>query len=140
MKRNSFIQRIVIAWGAIISLPLIHVLIQYLIPPEKATGASLPIRAGTVSEFSDGSVRLIRDGKHAVFVRQTSSGQIRSVSARCTHLGCLVEYLDQERLFRCNCHGSTFDPDGNNLTGPAVRPLPAQRVEVRGDDVYIDLS
>lgn len=45
-----------------------------------------------------------------------------AVSATCTHLGCLVE--EQGTGLQCPCHGSRFDRTGQNLNGPALRPLP----------------
>ncbi|HLF13329.1 MAG TPA: Rieske 2Fe-2S domain-containing protein [Bacteroidota bacterium] len=137
MTRKSFIQRILSAWASICSLPVVYTLVQYIIPPGTAAGTPAPVPVGKLSEFSPGTVKLFRQGKTALFVRETESGQIRSFSGKCTHLGCLVEFLEEEQKFRCNCHGSQFDPDGKNLSGPAVRPLQPYRVEVRGDDIYI---
>ena len=53
-------------------------------------------------------------------------GVLHAVSARCTHLGCLVQWNVGERSWDCPCHGSRFSPDGAVLNGPAVRPLQAQ--------------
>ncbi len=140
MTRNSFIQKIVTVWGMICSLPVIHVLIQYVIPPEQANSATVPVPAGKRSEFSPGTTKLIRQGKSAIFVRETATGQLRAFSAKCTHLGCLVELQESEQIFRCHCHGSTFDQDGRILSGPAVKSLPPYRVEVRGEDIFISLT
>jgi Rieske Fe-S protein len=52
-------------------------------------------------------------------------GALHAVSARCTHLGCLVAFNNAERSWDCPCHGSRFDVDGAVLQGPAVRPLRA---------------
>jgi cytochrome b6-f complex iron-sulfur subunit len=41
----------------------------------------------------------------------------------CTHLGCLYNWLDQEGIFGCPCHGSRFQPDGTYIQGPAPRNL-----------------
>jgi Rieske Fe-S protein len=49
--------------------------------------------------------------------------RLHTVSPRCTHLGCFVEWNTAERSWDCPCHGSRFDPDGAVLQGPAVRPL-----------------
>jgi len=80
---------------------------------------------------------MIREGKTALFVRETPSGQIRSFSAKCTHLGCIVELREDEQRIRCNCHGSIYDLDGNNIAGPAPRPLPPYRVEIRDGEVIV---
>jgi len=137
MTRNNFIQKILTAWATICSLPVLYVFMQYLIPPGKADGAPSTVAAGKRSAFVPGAVKFFRQGKSALFVKESESGQLRAFSARCTHLGCLVEFLDEEQKFRCNCHGSVFDADGNNLSGPAPRPLHPYRVEVQGDDIIV---
>jgi cytochrome b6-f complex iron-sulfur subunit len=139
MTRKGFIQRILSAWAAICSLPLIYALIRYLVPPVKAAASKAPVQVGKISEFTPGSVRLVKEGRTALFVTETDSGQIRSFSAKCTHLGCLVDYLEERKIYRCNCHGSTFDIEGKNLSGPAVKPLQPYRVEVRGDDILVNI-
>jgi Rieske Fe-S protein len=56
-------------------------------------------------------------------VHRDDSGQLHAVSARCTHLGCVVAFNQAERAWECPCHGSRFAPDGGVLQGPAVQPL-----------------
>jgi glycine/D-amino acid oxidase-like deaminating enzyme/nitrite reductase/ring-hydroxylating ferredoxin subunit len=53
----------------------------------------------------------------------TRDGEQHCVSARCTHLGCLVRWNDAEQSWDCPCHGSRFGPDGTVLEGPAKRDL-----------------
>jgi glycine/D-amino acid oxidase-like deaminating enzyme/nitrite reductase/ring-hydroxylating ferredoxin subunit len=61
------------------------------------------------------------DGRTAAY--RDDSGELHTVSARCTHLGCTVRWNDGERSWDCPCHGSRFDIDGSVLHGPAVHPL-----------------
>lgn len=50
-------------------------------------------------------------------------GKVRSVSAVCTHMGCLVGWNPTDRTWDCPCHGSRFNLDGEVLHGPAVTGL-----------------
>jgi glycine/D-amino acid oxidase-like deaminating enzyme/nitrite reductase/ring-hydroxylating ferredoxin subunit len=50
-------------------------------------------------------------------------GEVHAVSARCTHLGCIVSWNAAEKSWDCPCHGSRFSIDGAVLQGPAVRDL-----------------
>jgi glycine/D-amino acid oxidase-like deaminating enzyme/nitrite reductase/ring-hydroxylating ferredoxin subunit len=56
-------------------------------------------------------------------VSRTQDGVVHVVSARCTHLGCLVRWNRWEQSWDCPCHGSRFTPDGHVLHGPASQPL-----------------
>jgi glycine/D-amino acid oxidase-like deaminating enzyme/nitrite reductase/ring-hydroxylating ferredoxin subunit len=55
---------------------------------------------------------------------RTLDGTLHEVSARCTHLGCLVRWNATEQSWDCPCHGSRFAPDGQVREGPASAPLP----------------
>ncbi|WHX23339.1 FAD-dependent oxidoreductase [Streptomyces malaysiensis subsp. malaysiensis] len=74
-----------------------------------------------------GLVAVVRLGGRQRAVHRDEKGRLRSLSARCTHLGCLVRFNDAERTWECPCHGSRFAVDGSVLQGPAVRPL--KRIE-----------
>ena len=50
-------------------------------------------------------------------------GRVHAISARCTHLGCIVAWNPAETSWDCPCHGSRFSVDGEILQGPAVRGL-----------------
>ena len=54
---------------------------------------------------------------------------LRVLSARCTHLGCLITHAAGDLLV-CPCHGSRFRLDGTVVSGPAVRPLATLPYEV----------
>lgn len=51
---------------------------------------------------------------------------IRVYSAKCTHLGCLINKIEGEELV-CQCHGSRFSKDGSPVKGPAARRLEVLR-------------
>jgi nitrite reductase/ring-hydroxylating ferredoxin subunit len=45
-----------------------------------------------------------------------------ALSARCTHLGCVLRRTADG--FACPCHGARFDANGQVISGPARRSLP----------------
>ena len=59
----------------------------------------------------------------AVAAYRDESGALHAVSARCTHLGCLVAWNAAEKTWDCPCHGSRFTCDGAVIQGPAVEDL-----------------
>jgi nitrite reductase/ring-hydroxylating ferredoxin subunit len=84
---------------------------------------------GKIKQFSAGGVQGV------VF---TLDGEIRGLSAVCTHQGCtLVPQAAQNRLV-CPCHPMSF-----NLTGAAnpgdyrLNPLPAVQTRVNSDGVEV---
>jgi glycine/D-amino acid oxidase-like deaminating enzyme/nitrite reductase/ring-hydroxylating ferredoxin subunit len=63
------------------------------------------------------------DGQKIAAYR-SPDGLLTTVSATCTHMGCIVGWNDAERTWDCPCHGSRFTPEGAVISGPAEKPLP----------------
>jgi glycine/D-amino acid oxidase-like deaminating enzyme/nitrite reductase/ring-hydroxylating ferredoxin subunit len=85
-------------------------------------------RLHKADERSPSSIRpdeaaIVRLDGQAVAAYRDGEGVLHSVSARCTHMGCLVHWNSAERSWDCPCHGSRYDVDGNVLHGPAVHGL-----------------
>lgn len=72
-----------------------------------------------------GEGRVVGKGLSQMAVCRTADGTLHRVSARCTHLGCIVSWNGADRSWDCPCHGSRFEPDGTVIQGPAVHPLRA---------------
>ncbi|MDQ5851704.1 MAG: ubiquinol-cytochrome c reductase iron-sulfur subunit [Chloroflexota bacterium] len=51
----------------------------------------------------------------------------------CTHLGCLIPFIQSENRFFCPCHGSTFERNSQFVRGPAPRNLDQFATEVAAD-------
>jgi glycine/D-amino acid oxidase-like deaminating enzyme len=80
-------------------------------------------RAPAAGPLAPGEGRVVSHRGRQVALARDDAGHAHAVSARCTHLGCIVSYNDAERSWDCPCHGSRFAVDGDVLEGPAVRPL-----------------
>jgi Rieske Fe-S protein len=63
-----------------------------------------------------------------VFVRWERTGKDSGrwviLSAICTYLKCLLEYDEEERLYRCPCYECVYDLEGELVEGPAKEDLP----------------
>jgi glycine/D-amino acid oxidase-like deaminating enzyme/nitrite reductase/ring-hydroxylating ferredoxin subunit len=81
------------------------------------------LRRGSADRLEPGEGGLVGSGLTQRAAYRTDDGTLRELSARCTHLGCLVRFNNAERTWDCPCHGSRFDLDGEVIEGPAVRPL-----------------
>lgn len=75
---------------------------------------------GTPDDFPPDSATFLEDGRMYLFRRPEG---LFAISAICTHLGCNVRWEEQSDGFECPCHGSSFDKNGKNISGPAPKPL-----------------
>lgn len=92
-------------------------------PPKK-------FKADTPADYPEGIVKLIAE--ESVFIDRDARG-IFAVSAVCTHLGCRVDWVEEQNGYLCPCHGARFHRDGHNYGGPAPAPLPHWHVSVAQD-------
>ncbi|MFI5975230.1 FAD-dependent oxidoreductase [Streptomyces sp. NPDC051452] len=83
----------------------------------------------SVDDLAPGDGAVVRVGGDRLAVHRDDAGALHAVSARCTHLGCLVAFNRAECAWECPCHGSRFGVDGEVLQGPAVRPLEQRELE-----------
>ena len=96
--------------------------------PRGVSSASTPVtsRAVTAVRVADvpvgGGMIVAALG---VVVTQPTAGDIRVLSAMCTHQGCAVDSVSDGHI-TCPCHGSAFSLTGEVTAGPAPRPLPSQ--------------
>ncbi len=74
---------------------------------------ALPAAGGGPVNYASGRFWLV----------QTTDNQVVALYKVCTHLGCLYNWVDENGIFRCPCHGSQFQLDGTYIRGPAPRSL-----------------
>jgi glycine/D-amino acid oxidase-like deaminating enzyme/nitrite reductase/ring-hydroxylating ferredoxin subunit len=80
----------------------------------------------TAEGLAPGEGRVIGSGLGQKAAYRDENGALHTLSARCTHLGCIVNWNAVERTWDCPCHGSRFDARGDVLAGPATAPLAAE--------------
>ena len=116
---------------------LFYPILRYLMPPLEANSSANGALAGLVGELKPNSGKTFRFGSRPALLVRLASGEYRSMSAVCTHLGCTVQYRPETQQIWCPCHNGCYDLNGHNVGGPPPRPLPAFDVQVRGQEIYV---
>jgi glycine/D-amino acid oxidase-like deaminating enzyme/nitrite reductase/ring-hydroxylating ferredoxin subunit len=81
-----------------------------------------------LDELAPGEGQVTTAGAKQIAVSCDEQGTLHALSARCTHMGCIVRWNSAERTWDCPCHGSRFALDGTVLEGPAVDDLTPHHV------------
>lgn len=104
----------------------------------KATGDFLKEAGNMAAQYADyfkaGDIKsqkeltvnegaIINIGLHKVAVYKDGAGVTHAYTAVCPHLGCIVQWNEDEKSFDCPCHGSRFTNEGVVINGPASTNL-----------------
>jgi len=107
------------------------------------------VNAGKPDRYALDSVTL--DANSGIYIIHSKEGYF-SLSAVCTHLGCLTAWKAEPGaelgIIACPCHGSKFyvqqegnHKPGDKIEGPAPRALPWKRIWLNDDgDLLVDRS
>jgi len=102
------------------------------------------INAGKPENYAVDSVTL--DVNSGIYLIRAQEGFF-SLSAVCTHLGCMTAWKPELGIIACPCHGSKFyvfetnKIPGAKIEGPAPRPLPWLEVSLSDEgDLIVDRS
>jgi cytochrome b6-f complex iron-sulfur subunit len=117
---------------------------QYL-DPNVLYEPSPVVNAGKPDRYPLGSVTI--DVNSGIYIIHSDEGYF-SLSAVCTHLGCMTAWKPELNMIACPCHGSKFavskqgklEP-GDKIEGPAPKPLPWKHIWLNDDgDLLVDRS
>lgn len=123
-----------LATGAALSTVLRFMFPNVLFEPKST------FKAGNPNDYEVDVVDERWKDKYGVWVVRVPEG-LYALSTVCTHLGCTPNWLDNEKKFKCPCHGSGFYKTGINFEGPAPRPLERYRISLADDgQILIDKS
>ncbi len=147
-RRNFCVACIYALWGAITAALGVPAA-AYLLAPPRARQESDWVEAGEVARLPVGVPeevvfrRIRRDGwrvvseKASAWVIRRHDGSLTAFAPQCTHLGCAYQWDEHKQNFLCPCHASTFDLEGNVLSGPAPRALDRYAVRLEGGKLLL---
>jgi cytochrome b6-f complex iron-sulfur subunit len=109
-----------------------------LLTPNVLFEPSPIVNAGRPESYAQDSVTL--DVNSGIYLIHAKEGFF-SLSAVCTHLGCLTAWKPELGIIACPCHGRKFNREGVKIEGPAPKPLPWLRTWISDDgDWMVDRS
>jgi cytochrome b6-f complex iron-sulfur subunit len=147
ITRRSFLGKL--WWGAIGILGVQSLAAMVVsLKPKIAEGAfGTKVNIATLDEISAmpvGTVAYFRDQR--VYISRLEGG-VLALYRRCTHLGCVVPWVDDEPSedslastgrFHCPCHGGIYDRYGMVHAGPPPRPMDLFKVTIDGENFVVD--
>ncbi len=122
-----------LAWLAAVVYPIL----AYLKPPVQGEVEVTSVKVGPLSGIEKNSGTIMRFGTKPVLLIRTATGELRALSATCTHLDCTVQYRPDLQHIWCACHDGHYDLNGVNIAGPPPRPLERFEVVVKADNIVV---
>ncbi len=137
ISRRSFFTKVGLGSLGIASAGTLAFAYQFL-SPNVLYEASPIVNVGNAQSYEVNSVTL--HVKSAIYLVRLPEGFF-SLSAICTHLGCMTAWKPDLGIIACPCHGSHFSREGKKLAGPAPKPLPWLKTWLSDDgDLMVDRS
>jgi cytochrome b6-f complex iron-sulfur subunit len=116
----------------------IYPVLRYIVPPVSSEPSLSEIELDVkASDVLPNSGRIVPFAGKPVILFRTAAGELKALTATCTHLACTVQYRGDRSDIWCACHNGVYDANGTNISGPPPRPLTKLDVTVRGEKVVI---
>lgn len=122
MNRREFLNLAWLASLGFLTVNLAGVTYLFSMPRFKEGEFGGVFPAGKVSDLPAIEAAPMNIPKVKLWLSNTEEGVVALYKV-CTHLGCLYSWLDDQNKFRCPCHGSEFQKNGDYIRGPAPRSL-----------------
>ena len=73
-----------------------------------------------VIQLNKGESLIIKHKKRYLGVYKDNNNELFVIDARCPHLGCILSFNKEEKVYECPCHGSKFNYKGELLYSPSI--------------------
>jgi cytochrome b6-f complex iron-sulfur subunit len=139
VSRRGLFKYVLLAFSALATAGgVLTPIISYLWPPKRASAESGGrVAVASTVDLPEGKGEVFSVNNKPVIVIHAPEGFV-AVSATCTHLGCIVFWNEQRQVIACPCHEAYFNTTGAVISGPPPSPLEPYRVQVEGDQIYVE--
>lgn len=154
-KRRKFLKIVSHSLGGVLAAGIAAPLVGFGIHPwlkETVYGTEDFINLGKLEDFPVGIPKKINVTSSkmdawnifeglvmgSVWVLRKEDNSLNVFSVNCPHLGCGINWGEEEKQFLCPCHEGVFDINGTVLSGPAPRSLYRYETKIENDDVLVN--
>ena len=121
-------------WAALAAVPLV----SYIWPRHKEVVMVDEVSVCAVTELPPGNAKNFKFGSIPALVIHTKKGELFAYNAKCSHLGCTVQYKEDINNIYCACHGGQYDmTTGKNIAGPPPKPLAPLKATIENGLVVV---
>jgi len=90
-----------------------------------------------VLEYEKKDGWLTTSAKSLAYVKRVKEDAVIAISAACTHLGCIVTWDEEQKIFQCPCHDGRYSPEGEVISGPPPRPLRRHKTKIEDGRILL---
>jgi cytochrome b6-f complex iron-sulfur subunit len=146
-SRRDFLRLTMLGSLGVVVLGGIGAFLGFFYPKRVGTFGGKVAVPTPLTEIKDDDVVRVREGKYYLSrYKDPTTGQSMLIALywKCAHLGCTVPWKPDETVsgnngvFHCPCHGSVYTRTGQNIAGPAPRPLDIMQINLEGSKIVVD--
>ena len=119
---------------------IIYPAAKYIVPPATAEAnlsqLKLPFGRKEIEEDPK-KAKYFKYGRDLGIIFVSDSGELKALTATCTHLDCTVQRRPDLGIIWCSCHNGRYDDEGKNISGPPPRPLTLFSVKEDGETILV---
>jgi len=137
--RRSALRKLWQVLGFVVLAEALWLVASFLRPRREQSdkkGEAQVLVAGRVGDFLPGTVTAFPRGRF--YLARLEDGGFLALSRTCTHLGCTVPWVEEEKRFVCPCHASAFDITGRVINSPAPRALDIYPIIIENKIIKVD--
>ena len=93
--------------------------------------------ARVVLEYEQKDGWLTATNRTLAYVKRVKEDEVIAISAACSHLGCIVTWDEEQKIFKCPCHDGKYDVEGRVISGPPPGPLRRHKAKVEDGTILL---
>ena len=121
---------------------ILYPVVKYIFPPAAAEANLSQLKLSFTREEIEAEpkkAKYFKYGRVLGIIFITAAGELKALTAICTHLDCTVQHRPDLGIIWCACHNGKYDHDGKNISGPPPRPLTQFAVKEVDGSILVSL-